>query len=232
VKNNFLENCSPDIPVRIVAIIDRQYDTDFIQSLPGRGASLVEFRADCFPGDFDTALSYLKEIKQTVRLPVIGTIRETDKNRQNRKTLFARMMPFVDAVDIEIDTPITSEVIALASDKSVIVSEHNYTETPDNAALETIIQKAGALGADVIKIAVMATCQEDVARLLCFTASRTENLVSISMGAWGTLSRFIAPLFGSLFTYAYIGEGAVAPGQLTLDEIVSEVKKYYPGNDQ
>jgi 3-dehydroquinate dehydratase-1 len=90
------------------------------------------------------------------------------------------------------------------------------------------VKKAKSQGADIIKIAAMARDAEDVARLMCFTAARSENMVSIAMGEHGAISRIIAPLFGSLFTYAFVDK-AVAPGQIPLEELVKELKKYYPG---
>jgi 3-dehydroquinate dehydratase-1 len=66
-----------------------------------------------------------------------------------------------------------------------------------------------------------------VVRLLQFTAERKEPLVTLSMGEIGMLSRVAAPLFGSLFTYTFVGE-AVAPGQLPFGELVAEMRRYYP----
>ena len=113
------------------------------------------------------------------------------------------------------------------SGKTVIVSEHNFEITPLNDELSQIIAIAKNLGADIIKIAAMANSREDVTRLLDFTKSRSENLVTISMGDLGKQSRIDAFKYGSLFTYGFINE-EVAPGQISLDEMVEKFKAQYP----
>jgi 3-dehydroquinate dehydratase-1 len=148
--------------------------------------------------------------------------------------MFKAIIPFIDAIDIEIDTVITTDVIACASTKTVIVSEHNFNETPDNNSLNSIVDTAKKLGADIIKIAAMTVKRQDVLRLLHFTEKCQENLVTIAMGEVGKITRIIAPLFGSLFSYCYISH-EVAPGQLSLEKMAEEFSLYYPdfrGNRQ
>jgi len=212
---------------RVVAIIDRCMPINTVKGLQDKGASILEIRVDCFKEPFDEILNYIKEIKSTIGIPVIGTIRETESNRENRLPLFEQIIPLIDAVDIEIDTDINRAVISLAEGKTVIVSEHDYEKMPHIEGLEYIVDTAKSLGADIIKIAATAHSSEDVTRLLTFTESRSENIVSIAMGEAGTISRVAAPLFGSLFTYAFISN-AVAPGQLSLEDMVKELKRFYP----
>jgi 3-dehydroquinate dehydratase-1 len=212
----------------VVAVIDRLRPVAAIGELPGKGATILEIRVDCISEPFSAVVEYARELRTTVNIPLIGTIRETEHIGDNRLSLFTQLMPVIDAVDIEIDADITREVISLAHEKTVIVSEHDYEETPDEKKLEKTVLTATSLGADIVKIAVMAHNREDVTRLLMFTQSRSENLVTIAMGEVGAISRIAAPLFGSLFTYAYITD-AVAPGQLSLEETVAELKRFYPG---
>lgn len=212
----------------VVAIIDKLYSVEAVRSFKAKGASMLEIRADCIAEDFQKVVAYAERLRKAVDMPLIGTIRETEKNRKKRLSMFEALLPFMDACDIEIDTPINRELIKMASGKKIIISEHDFTRTPENDDLNKIVNRAKALGADIIKIAAMAHDAEDVARLMCFTAARSENMVSIAMGEFGAISRIIAPLFGSLFTYVFIDK-AVAPGQIALEELVKELKKYYPG---
>lgn len=212
---------------RIVAIVDRFMPVDTVIGLKEMGADLLEIRLDRFSGEFDLILDYVEKLKNKAVLPIIGTIRETEKNRGKRLVMFERITPFVDAIDIEVDADINRAVISRAAGKTIIVSEHDFEKTPGNEELSRIVDTAKDLGADIVKIAVMANCKEDVTRLLNFTEARVENLVTIALGEIGKLSRITAPLFGSLFTYAFFND-KVAPGQLSLEEMVEEMKKYYP----
>jgi 3-dehydroquinate dehydratase type I len=74
----------------------------------------------------------------------------------------------------------------------------------------------------------MARGRDDVTRVLRFWVESSIPTVAIAMGPLGTISRVIAPLFGSLFTYAFVGEREVAPGQLPLDELSSMIARLYP----
>jgi hypothetical protein len=51
-------------------------------------------------------------------------------------------------------------------DTKVILSSHNFEETPTDAALENTLQQMWASGADVAKIATTATDISDCARVL------------------------------------------------------------------
>ncbi|MDD5675184.1 MAG: type I 3-dehydroquinate dehydratase, partial [Chitinivibrionales bacterium] len=68
---------------------------------------------------------------------------------------------------------------------------------------------------------------DDVTCLFEFTGQCAMPVVALSMGEYGTISRLLAPLFGSLFTYGYIGE-AVAPGQISIHQLIQDLRRYYP----
>ncbi|MFC1476372.1 type I 3-dehydroquinate dehydratase [Fibrobacterota bacterium] len=212
---------------RVVAIINDIMPIDSVKGIQERGAALLEIRVDLFSADFDTIIEYLRKLKRSIEIPLIGTIRETEDNRDKRLSMFECLIPLIDAIDIEIDSDINHDVISKAEGKTKIVSEHNFEKTPSDDELSQIIETAKNFGADIIKIAAMANSKEDVTRLLDFTKTRSENLVTISMGEIGKQSRIEAPKFGSLFTYAFINE-KVAPGQISFEEMVEEFKARYP----
>jgi 3-dehydroquinate dehydratase I len=159
---------------------------------------------------------------------MIGTVRENDYTRATRSDIFKAIIPFVDSVDIELGTGISDAVLSAAAGKTIIVSEHDFASTPDTAALQSMADRAKKQGADIFKIAAMANSRDDVVRLLQFTYMCDVPMVSIAMGPLGTVSRVIAPLFGSLFTYGYLTK-PVAPGQLPVAKLVEEMKLYFPG---
>lgn len=213
----------------VVAIIDRKIPVETVNAYKKTGAGLLEIRADLFTITFKQILEYIRMLRANVDLPIIGTLRETDGNCDKRLALFEQLVPEVDAVDIEVDAAINQDVISLARKmkKTVIISEHNYTSTPDIKGLEMIVAAAKKLNADITKIAVMAQNRSDVARLMSFTYACKENLVTIALGPHGAITRIVAPFFGSLFTYAYVSD-SVAPGQLSLESLVEALKEFYP----
>ncbi len=214
---------------RVAVVLDRLRDADTLKKLATRGADLLEIRVDLFDHPFERVREHIGEIRRSTPLPLIGTIRENQRTSSRRRELFASLIPVVDAVDVEVDAPFCAEVAAEAArlGKCVIVSEHNFQQTPPSDVLDRIIERANGSGANIVKVATMAHCREDVARILELPRRGNDNLVVIAMGAMGTVSRVVAPLFGSLFTYAPLDD-AVAPGQLPLDTLVKHLRLYYP----
>lgn len=215
-----------EIP-RVVAVIDEFLDMRRIGELKKIGVDILEIRVDKLGTDIPSLCVFIDKIKKTAGFPCIGTIRETAENKDKRSDIFKAIMPFVDAVDIEGDTSINRQVIAHATGKTIIVSEHDFEKTPDIAHLESIAAKAESLGADIVKIATLAKNRHDVARLMAFTASGNRNLVTIAMGEYGIIARVLAPMFGSLFTYGYVTK-SIAPGQLPVGKLIEELRLYYP----
>lgn len=211
----------------IVAIIDEMIDVEEVKSLKEQGVDMLEMRIDCYTSSLDNIVSYLKDVRAEVNLPAIGTIRETHANRENRLELFAAAAPYVDCVDIELGSPVSDQIRSFYSGKVILISEHDFEKTPSMDELNSMVNRACNQGADIVKIAVMANDQEDVRRLLRFTEECKVPLVTIAMGPYGTVSRVIAPLFGSLFTYGYINK-PVAPGQLSVSKLLEEIPLYFP----
>jgi len=224
IKNLSLGN----IP-RVVGIIDSFIPQKRLKTLQERGVDMFEIRIDLLNKPIGKIIPYIKEIPA----PLIGTIRETESNRNNRVELFKAIAPFVDCVDIELGTPQWREITdAVKAGKSTImVSEHDFEKTPDVNGLNDIVKRSLEQGAQIVKIAVMANEPSDVTRLLRFTEDCETPLVTIAMGDTGMVSRVIAPLFGSLFTYGYLGK-PVAPGQLSALQLAKELGFYFPNRGE
>jgi 3-dehydroquinate dehydratase I len=216
---------------RVVAVIDEYVPLSRIRGLRKMGVDILEIRADLIGGGVPQMCAYVDRIKKTVGLPCIATVRQTPENRDRRLDVFRALMPFADAVDIEIDASINRQVIAHALGKTVIVSEHDFKKTPDVEHLRAMVDKAETLGADIVKIATMAKNQHDVARLMTFASACTGNIVAFAMGEYGTISRVLAPVFGSLFTYGYVTR-RMAPGQLSVETLIRELRLYFPSLDK
>lgn len=203
------------------------------------GLDIAELRIDQY-SHFDKKY-VLQEIDKFKNFPTIATLRSKNDgghwplSEHERLELFASIIPKVDAVDIELSAKdILPDVVRFAHEKKklVIISYHNFAKTPEELKLSDICHEAKSLGADVVKIATIALNQEDVKTLAAFTISHSnKNLITISMGSLGVVSRVLFPALGSLITYAYLGDPA-APGQLPYDKTFDSLRILYPNYNQ
>jgi len=135
----------------------------------------------------------------------------------------------VDYVDLELSTSaiLRDSLKDLIADHlgrtQLILSCHNFQDTPSDAALEDLWRACREAGARVIKIVTFARTMADnlrVLRLIPWSLGKGQEIVAFSMGEQGKISRIMAPLLGAHFTFASLGEEtATAPGQLTAAEI-------------
>jgi 3-dehydroquinate dehydratase-1 len=174
----------------------------------------------------DEAVRLLKEIKR-VGLSIIGTKRPAFPG-EDRKGFFSAIIPFVDAVDLEVEEK-TENIVSMvkAKGKEVIISYHNYEETPETEILKDILDSMRKKGADIVKIATFIKNKEDLVNLLLLTNSyKTLPIITIGMGEIGRISRIIAPIFGSCLTYGYINKPQ-APGQMKVSTLKKEIERLY-----
>lgn len=133
-------------------------------------------------------------------------------------------------VDIEIEAPKEQQEklikVAKANNTRIIISYHNYDETPSIDELHKIVNDCFIMGADVAKLAVQANSQQDAAKVLSLY-SADKPVVALAMGDYGKISRLMAPMLGAEFTFASTDEGVgTAPGQITYSKMI-EARKFY-----
>ncbi|HTZ17476.1 MAG TPA: type I 3-dehydroquinate dehydratase [Dissulfurispiraceae bacterium] len=194
---------------------------------------IIELRVDMFgnaePGHVKNVF---KEIRTKYNKPILATVRDVreggEKEIPDRLDLYRGVIPLADLVDVEIaSAELFPQVRTLCSTfkKILIGSYHNFDATPDNGFLDGIVRQGKDLGADIVKIAVKATCKDDLIGFLHFALrNRDKGLITISMGNHGLPSRIFTPLFGSPITYGFI-RTASAPGQLSVQETLSIFRK-------
>jgi 3-dehydroquinate dehydratase type I len=209
---------------RIIAVIDSFLPKPELKRHFDQGATLAEIRFDLLPGDPRETLRFAKTVREAAPFGVIGTLRETAANRSIRFDLFRRILPDVDAIDIEIDAVFNRQLIAQARKKTVIVSYHDFNITASDSELFSMAENAKNLGADIFKIAAQAKTHEDAGRLLAFIKKCPLPIIAIVMGEFGRAARVEALRLGSLAGYAFTGEAPVAPGQLSVAEMAASIK--------
>jgi 3-dehydroquinate dehydratase/shikimate dehydrogenase len=123
-------------------------------------------------------------------------------------------------VDIEVETAeeLGGAAIAMLRDAgaTVILSWHDFKATPD---LEPVLARMRPFSPDIYKIVPTAQTLRDALRVIDLLQRHGEagDLVAMSMGFKGTLTRVLGPRFGSLFTFAAAeGHAGTAPGQVSL----------------
>ena len=125
-------------------------------------------------------------------------------------------------VDIEFEAPKAwkKEMVDFAHrlGKKVIVSSHNFEETPLPKELYSLVDSMQGEKADLKKLACQANSKADSARLLSLY-ERYENILVIGMGPIGTITRIAATFLGAPFTFSAGRAGTTAPGQLTYPEM-------------
>ncbi|CPN70094.1 3-dehydroquinate dehydratase [Staphylococcus aureus] len=101
--------------------------------------------------------------------------------------------------------------------------------TPDEEEMFVTYEKMAELGADIGKLAVMPQNEKNLLSMLNALNRAHHRLdidvVGISMGELGKMTRIIGGIFGSKFTYGYVGKEA-APGQLHVKEIKKQLALY------
>ena len=223
-------------PKVVISFRDR-VSSDVFRKIKSAGPDITELRIDQY-SSFEPSY-VLNEVKKFSQFSSLVTIRSKKEggawnlSEQKRLELFRTVMPYVNAADIELSSKkILKEVVSCArkAKRLVCVSYHNFDKTPSAVQLAKILKDAKDAGADIVKIAVLALKKEDVQLLADFTlANRKQNLVTISMGAKGVVSRIFFPALGSLLTYTSLGS-PVAPGQLDYATTVGLLRKLYPKN--
>src|SRR5208282_882066 len=196
-------------------------------------ADIIELRVDMFDS-FEP--QHVEQVFRTARekfgKPLIATIRDIKeggrKEIQDRPAMYRLVIPFADAVDVELlagDLMMQARDLCIDNKRLLIGSYHNFESTPSDNFLEELIATGRRNGADVVKIAVTATEEDDFIRLMLLTLRhKSEGVITISMGDKGLPSRVFSPLFGSLITYGSINE-PTAPGQLSAVEVMDTFRK-------
>ncbi|MDP6647914.1 MAG: type I 3-dehydroquinate dehydratase, partial [Candidatus Woesearchaeota archaeon] len=124
-------------------------------------------------------------------------------------------------VDIESDSDngLIGDIIQNKKNTKIIVSYHNFKETPKLEQLANIYNDIKKLNPDLIKIVTFAGSINDNFEIFKLLKDKND-LISFCMGLRGEISRILAPKYGSCITFASLNEEKVsAPGQIDINEM-------------
>ncbi len=180
---------------------------------------VVEIRLD----SIELTAEDMAAISQKARCWIATCRPGTHTPEKRMEQLSMAIMAGASYVDIEYESvPVFREpLVKLARKKGckVMISYHDYKQTPNRETLCRIIRQSFNMGADRVKLATMANSKADSARILSLYDD-FDRLLAFAMGKEGRISRVAAPMLGADFTYASAGEGAeTAPGQFTASQL-------------
>lgn len=193
---------------------------------------LIEWRGDYFESIEDMnlvtdALNILKDCK----IPIIFTLRSYNEGGKKiiseniRKKIIETCLNtgYIKYLDTEVfnDNEEIRNIKELCkkNNTELILSYHNFTETPEKELLINKLKEEKTLGADICKIAVMPKEHNDVIKLLeaCKNANEEKiETIVIAMGELGKTTRISSYIYGSVITFAK-GMNSSAPGQISLN---------------
>ena len=164
---------------------------------------------------------------------LIATYRKTgnitdDERLIGLKTAIDSGAYYVD-VDINNSEDFINEIIFHAKNKNrkIIISYHNFKETPSENFLDNIVEKCSGYNPDIVKVACIVNDISDNERLFTLY-NNYKNIISIGMGEKGKATRIAGKLLGAPFTYASLtANDKTAPGQIdkkTLTDIFNKME--------
>nr|CAN60561.1 hypothetical protein VITISV_034024 [Vitis vinifera] len=193
------------------------------------GGDLVEIRLD-YLKNFSPRQDLQFLVKQSP-LPTLVTYRPTWEGGQydgdEGKRLDALRLAIELGADyIDVELQVAPEFINSIQGKTsgkvkIIVSSHNYQNTPSAEELGNLVARIQATGADIVKIATTALDITDCARIFQVLAHSQVPTIGIAMAERGLISRILSAKFGSYLTFGSLEAGVVsAPGQPTVKDLL------------
>ncbi len=157
------------------------------------------------------------------RKPVIITCRSRAQgghyagSEEERRTILSEALALgAEYVDVEWQSS-CAELLDRAGGRRIVLSHHDFTGVP--ADLQDLTRAMLGSGAEIVKVAVMASRLTDCVTLRNLGRNTRVPIILIAMGEPGVPSRVLAAWMGSCWTYA--GDGA-APGQISAARMQDE----------
>ncbi len=209
------------ISYKMYCVSIKNEDFNFVKSIVHK-YYMVELRLDFC--NFD-----LGQIKQLIALNsnIIATLRGKPQSIDKAKVLKTCIESGAKYVDLDInDNPISlikdiRKYCNVSKRTQLILSVHNYNETPPIMEIYYHYDEAKNLGANLVKLVYFSNSEEDNKTVLSLY-EKYDNLVAFNMGRVGQNTRLECLRLGAPFTYVSLDGEATAPGQLSIDTI----KKY------
>lgn len=199
-------------------------------------ADVVEIRLDLWGSFFrDDMVEKMARFKEKIGVPMLVSFRGGHPFPAWWQPIHWRALASAAMIDVEWNPKYPWRDIQKNVKKyglSLMISHHDYQQTPKEAQLLKIAKAAYGKKADVVKLATRVKSEADVRTLLNASSQfAPKRLMTVmGMGPLGSLSRLVAPLFDTAFVYGYIGT-PTANGQLPFRELQDRIRALYPRYD-
>lgn len=236
------QNRKYDFQPKIIGILtaDNIQDSDAWKALAS--CDMVEFRGDFWPehqvlcalkkfrADCLTTLGRQIDTLFTLRLVKDGG-KWPDLLASTREKIWLEMefdknSADCEWVDLELEAVSTfsSQMKNRLQNRKIkiLASQHNFSGSFSTPGLVQMGLDLSSTNFDGVKLAVNCQSQLEVLELLEFAkslGSLEKNACVLSMGDIGRATRVLTPILGCNWTYGYLSGTAVAPGQLSVNQI-------------
>jgi 3-dehydroquinate dehydratase I len=190
-------------------------------------ADAVEVRVDALLAEkvsveeIETALRKKKHpVLLTLRIPAEGG--QIAWKVAERRALFSRLLPLVEAIDVELATaramqPVIDEARRLG--KMVVLSAHAIQKPASPAEVARWVGQFDPRPSTILKIAARIKSWRDLQQLAALLVNRHDwPLAVMGLGPYAAQSRSVLTALGSRLVYGYLDQAA-APGQPSAAEV-------------
>ncbi len=235
MKNPLLAMLKQSSPL-LVASLDGDDLPYLLEQARSDRADVVEIRLDVWGNFFrEDMQEKMARFKEKIRLPMLVSFRGGHPFPTWWQPVHWKALSHAVMIDVEWNPKYPWKDILSNVRKhnlALMISHHDYKETPSEKVLTKIAQAAYGKKADVVKIATRVKNEADIRTLLkvCERFAPKRLMTVMGMGPMGTISRLAAPLFHVSFLYGFIGT-PTASGQLQFRDLQERVRMLYPSYD-
>jgi 3-dehydroquinate dehydratase len=236
MKNQLLTMLKQSSPL-LVASLDGDDLAYLLEQARSDRADVVEIRLDVWGNFFrEDMIEKMTRFKEKIGLPMLVSFRGGHPFPPWWQPVHWRALTQAAMIDVEWNPKYPWRDILKNVKKynlALMISHHDYKETPSEKALTRIAKAAYSKKADVVKFATRLKTQEDIVTLLRVSERFVPKrlITMMGMGPMGILSRLVAPLFNACFIYGFIGT-PTASGQLPFRELQERIRTLYPRYDE
>jgi 3-dehydroquinate dehydratase-1 len=161
----------------------------------------------------------------TLRIPAEGGQRAW--KAKERRELFLRLLPQVEAIDVELATaramqPVIDE--ARRTEKTVIFSAHAIRWPATPVQIARWVGEFDHQSRTILKVAAQIKSWRDLQQLAALLVNHPGwPIAAMGLGSYAAQSRSVLTVLGSYLVYGYLDQAAV-PGQPSVAEVRKMVK--------
>jgi 3-dehydroquinate dehydratase I len=190
-------------------------------------ADAVEVRVDALLSE-NVPVEKIEAALRTKKHPVLLTLRIPGEGGQRawkvaeRRELFLRLLPHIEAIDVELATasamrPVIDE--ARRTGKTVVLSAHAILKAASPAQVARWVGQFDPLPSTILKIAARIKSWRDLQQLAALLVNHPDwPLAVMGLGPYAAQSRAVLTALGSRLVYGYLDQSA-APGQPSAAEV-------------